>query len=161
MRSGAPDADGRHRPDPAAAPLPPLFVVKVDAQTNAYAFKIPPSPSSPPRPRRTRPAGSSCSPSTSYRTRFGFDELDHRLPAPALDELERRRVAAPRREPRRAACVPVRRGHAVAGSGSGRRGVTEPRWDRDSADVARIVLQRPFRVAIQADLLLQPPEVPA
>ncbi len=148
-----------HRPDPAATPTTPSFVIKIDAQTNAYAFDIPDE-----ELRRAatpdRPGWFFVMAENGYRIRFGFDETDTAVPAltgwdaavwPARDEGPDAGGDGAR--------VPLRRGFAVAGARFGPPVPGTPdqaAWDSDAADVARVALQRPFRVAIQADVLLDP-----
>ena len=158
-RSTPPDADGHHRPDPGQAPLVPMFVIKIDAATNAYAFKI--------RNEELQKPASVDNPGWffvlaehGFRIRFGFDEPPEAGVAFAFDGWQSATwpSADPANDPARAAFVPLRNGHALAGEAFGPpAGVAAdaPTWNHDAADVARIALQRPFRVAIQADVLLQ------
>ena len=49
------------------------------------------------------------------------------------------------------------RGHALAGAEFTpvpNLGEGQPKWNGDAADIARITLQRPVRVAIQAEILV-------
>lgn len=154
VRSGAPDPDNRHRPNPAFPPLAPLFAIKVDPQTNAYAFKIREAELS--TPASVEAYGwFFVFAENSARVRFGFDEVD---PGTVPDFGDWNAGAWPPRDPDEtvcAACVPFARGHALAGAGfEPPGGVSEPLWNRDAADIARITLQQPYRVAIQADVLL-------
>ncbi|HEX8082184.1 MAG TPA: hypothetical protein VF557_18375 [Jatrophihabitans sp.] len=162
--TGNPDhAGGHYRPDPARPPVTPTFVIKVDESTNAYGFEIP-------EEQLTRPAtvGSFgwffVLAEHSFRIRFGFDEAPEPPTPPAPPEPvgfaswnDARWPAADGSQS--AAFVPVVREHAVAGLPFGPPpGLPDGSagWNRDAADIARITLQRPFRVAIQAEILLPP-----
>ena len=134
--------------DPATW-LPPLFTLRVDAATAAYAFAVDPDELRGP-PSSQTPGRFFAFQEHSYRIRFGFDLADTQPPDPnrpfhTWNDLDWDRV-------------PRSRGFAVAG-----RGITPPdsepgagaaRWDRDSADIARICLQRPFRVLIHSHELV-------
>jgi hypothetical protein len=151
VRSGPPDAHGHHRPDPNQPPELPQFVIRVDQQTAAYAFRIAES--------ELMTAASAAAPGwffvfaeNSFRLRFGFDNA--KTPPLNLDGWDNA-VWPPPEGGQHPAFVPVVRGHAIAGVPFGPAD-GDPRWNRDAADIARITLQRPFRVAIQADVLLHP-----
>jgi hypothetical protein len=151
VRSARPDESGRLRPNPAQPALAPTFAIRVDEATTAYAFTIPTAelttPASP-----EAPGWFFVFAEHSFRIRFGFDE-------PPAFRFETWNDAVWPSEGNNPAFVPVVRGHAIAGLPFGPPiGVPPdaPRWDRDAADIARITLQRPFRVAIHADVLLHP-----
>jgi len=159
VRSTHPDADGHHRPDPGQTPVAPMFVIKVDAATNAYAFKIPNAELLTPA-SADNPGWFFVLAEHGFRIRFGFDEPPEPGIAFSFDGWQSATWPSsdPANDPARAAFVPVRNGHAFGGDAfgpPGGLGADAPSWNRDAADVARIALQRPFRVAIQADVLLQ------
>jgi hypothetical protein len=155
--SGAPDADRHYRPDPAAEVTPPLFVITIDAQTKAYAFPLADEelqrPATP-----DRPGWFFVMSENGYRIRFGFDEIDGA--EPALGSWNDAVWPLPGDGPDgggAGAKVPLRRGFAFAGKDFGPPspgGSAQAVWNRDAADIARATLQKPFRVAIQADVLL-------
>lgn len=153
--SGPPDGAGRHRPDATQAPRSPLFVVAIDESTAAYAFDIPDAEIKAPA-TAAAPGWFFVFAEHGFRIRFGFDEP----PASgAIDFGDWNAATWPVDDRSDRAFVPVARGHAIAGAAFGPPGdppITSPAWAHDSADVARIALQRPFRVAIQADVLLHP-----
>lgn len=147
------DESGRLRPDPAASHLLPLFGIRVDESTTAFGFEIAPEDVTAEHSAK-RPAWFFVFAEHSHRIRFGFDEPsegevvvfdtwnDLTWPSPAF--------ASP---------LPVVRGHAFAGAAlepPALVGADGPFWNRDAADIARIALQRPFRVAIQATVLIDP-----
>lgn len=164
VRSGPPDAQGRHRPLDGVDALVPTFVIQVDAQTNAYAFAIP-------EPELLTPASVEAPgwffvfAENGYRMRFGFDvppdppdPPDPPAPPRNLNSWNDAAWPAPDGSSH-PADVPVVRSHAIAGLPFGPPGDTaadRPLWNRDAADIARITLQKPFRVAVQADLLVRP-----
>ncbi len=160
VRSGPPDPPGRHRPDPGRPAEPPAFPIKVDESTMAYAFDIPEAELMTPA---TAQGWFFVFAEHGFRIRFGFDEPP--LEAEALGSWndaawpvdETARVAD---DPlQRPASVPVALGHALAGANFGppaNLGPDAPRWNLDACDIARITLQRPFRVAVQAGVLLHP-----
>ncbi|MEG3630130.1 hypothetical protein [Streptomyces poriticola] len=157
VRSGPPDAQGRHRPLEGTDSLVPSFVIQVDAQTHAYAFAIPEqellTPASP-----EAPGWFFVFAENGYRMRFGFDAPPD-PPAPPRDLASWSDATWPAPDgSSHPTDVPVVRSHAIAGLPFGPPGGTtddQPRWNRDAADIARITLQKPFRVAVQADLLVQ------
>ncbi|MDX6280633.1 MAG: hypothetical protein QOH03_1704, partial [Kribbellaceae bacterium] len=149
VRSGRPDDQGHHRPDPNQPAVHPDFVIRIDEQTAAYAFPIAEAELMTPA-SVDAPGWFFVFAENSFRIRFGFDTTD--APPPAFDSWENA-FWPPDAGQATPACVPVVRGHAIAGTGFGPDG-GDPRWNRDAADIARITLQRPFRVAIQADVLL-------
>jgi hypothetical protein len=156
VRSGSPDNAGRHRPLQGGEALVPSFVIQVDAQTNAYAFEIPEqellTPATP-----EAPGWFFVFAENSYRIRFGFDAPPE-PPAPPRDLASWADAAWPPDGSPHPTSVPVLRSHAIAGLPFGPPGdaaADGPRWNRDAADIARITLQKPFRVAVQADLLVQ------
>jgi hypothetical protein len=157
VRSGPPDPSGRHRPDPAQPPELPIFVIEVDEATTAYAFAISDDDLMTPASAEA-PGWFFVFAEHGFRIRFGFDEPPG--PSAPIDFSGWDQAAWPPGDGRQSpAFVPVVRGHAGAGAGFGPptgAGAEAPSWNRDAADVARIALQRPFRVAIQADVLLHP-----
>lgn len=148
VRSTPPDAAGHHRPDRNRPALEPSFVIRVDDSTIAYAFAVA-------QAELTTPASADAPgwffvfAEHGFRVRFGFDENDTRPDAFTTWNEASWPVGDPH-----PTHVPMVRGHAAAGVDYGSRD-WDPRWNRDSADVARVTLQRPFRVAIQADRLLR------
>ncbi|KGN39706.1 hypothetical protein [Knoellia aerolata] len=154
--SGRPDEAGRHRPDPAAEVFQPLFVITIDAQTKAYAFHIADEELQRPATRE-QPGWFFVMSENGYRIRFGFDEIGTQ--EPALISWDKAVWPLPGDGPDgggAGAKVPLRRGFAFAGTrfdppvpGT----PTQAAWNRDAADIARVTLQKPFRVAIQADVL--------
>jgi hypothetical protein len=157
VRSGPPDESGRHRPDPEQPPEAPIFVIKVDEATTAYAFAISNAELMTPASQQA-PGWFFVFAEHGFRIRFGFDEPPE--PGEPLHFSSWNQAAWPSDDgPQQPAFVPVARGHAIAGAQFGpppNAEVDLPSWNRDAADIARITLQRPFRVAIQADVLLQP-----
>jgi hypothetical protein len=159
VRSGAPDENGHHRPDPTQPPESPIFVIKIDEATMAYAFAIASD-------ELMKPASLEdfgwffVFAEHGFRIRFGFDDPPEPRTPFLFDSWDKASWPSDDREhPARAAFVPVDRGFAVAGAAFGPPSglpAEAPRWSRDSADIARITLQHPFRVAIQADVLLHP-----
>jgi hypothetical protein len=151
VRSGQPDCPGHHRPDPDAAPELPQFAIKVDEQTTAYAFRIAESELSTPASPEA-PGWFFVFAENGFRVRFGFDEpVGPPKPLTTWNDA----VWPPAEGGQHESHVPVARGHAIAGLRFG-PAAGDARWNRDAADIARIALQRPFRVAIQADVLLNP-----
>jgi hypothetical protein len=155
VRSAPPDGSGRLRPDPSQPALVPAFAIRVDEATTAYAFAIPAAelttPASP-----EAPGWFFVFAEHSFRIRFGFDEPP---PSGTAFGFGTWNDAMWPTEGAHPAFVPVVRGHAIAGSPFGPPTdlpAGAPQWNRDAADIARIALQRPFRVAIQADVLLHP-----
>jgi hypothetical protein len=146
---GVPDGDGRFRPDFEQSPVMPVFAVKVDEETSVYAFPIPAE-------ELTTPEGAAAwffvFAEHSFRIRFGFAE---NAPGPLASWAD---AAWPPPGGQADGCVPVERGHAVAGvpfpGPPGNLALEDPQWTKDGADIARIAVQRPFRVAIQARALL-------
>jgi hypothetical protein len=162
-----PDADGnpntpdeaRFRPDPAQPPRPPVFVIRIDEATMAYAFEIPDVELTTPA-TRDAPGWFFVFAEHGYRIRFGFDEVPDD-PNAALDFAGWNDAMWPDGQRQHPGFVPVARGHALAGAPFGPPpgvGPEGPLWNRDAADVARIALQRLYRVAIQAEVLLHPKE---
>jgi hypothetical protein len=150
-----PPPAGSTRPVPDADParwIPPLFVIPVDEQTAAYAFPIDPREVGLP-PSAQQPGWFFAFAEHGYRLRFGFDDPtpvppdgppDSPEPFISWDRLDWSRVPTPR-------------GFALAGGELAPPpglGPDDPRWARDSADIARIALQRPFRVFVHAQRLV-------
>jgi hypothetical protein len=155
VRSAPPDESGRLRPDPVQPALAPTFAIRVDEATTAYAFTIPTAELTTPASAEA-PGWFFVFAEHSFRIRFGFDEPPP--PDTAVGFATWNDAVWPS-EGAHPAFVPVVRGHAIAGLNYGPpSGVPAgaPQWNRDAADIARITLQRPFRVAIQADVLLHP-----
>jgi hypothetical protein len=149
--SGRPDDLGRHRPDPNQPPTLPQFVIRVDEQTAAYAFPLAEAELMTPA-SVDAPGWFFVFAENSFRIRFGFDTA--KSPPLNLDSWDNA-VWPPPEGGQHPAFVPVVRGHALAGLPFGPAD-GDPRWNRDAADIARITLQRPFRIAVQADVLLHP-----
>jgi hypothetical protein len=131
--------------------LPPQFVIRVDEQTAAYAFPIAEAELMAPASVEA-PGWFFVFAENSFRIRFGFDT--GQPPSAGLDSWDQA-LWPPPEGGQHPAYVPVARGHAIAGAPFGPPD-GDPRWNRDATDIARITLQRPFRVAIQADVLLNP-----
>lgn len=154
------DDANRFRPDPAQTPLAPMFVIEVDEATTAYAFEIDNAALMTPA-SRDAPGWFFVFAEHGFRIRFGFDEPPDPDEPPGLDGPlvfdSWDKAAWPPSDGRtHPAFAQVERGHAIAGAGFDSPPSDAPSWKRDSADIARITLQRPFRVAIQADILLHP-----
>ena len=135
-------------PDPAQW-LSPLFAIPVDAQTLAYAFPIDPETLRPP-PSEATPGWFFAFQEHSFRIRFGFDLVEDDPPDPGRPFDTWSDVDWPR--------VPVERGFAVAARElavpTDETGEGSARWNADAADIARICVQRPFRVLIHAHELV-------
>ncbi|WP_026928044.1 hypothetical protein [Granulicoccus phenolivorans] len=148
-RSGPPDQAGRVRPDPTQDAVPPLFAIRIDDATVAYGF---------PLPSTEVDAWFFVFAEHGHRLRFGFDEPPG--PGEAHDYTGWYDLTWPADEQNPGpGTVPQGRGHALAGTAldpPAAPGPDAPAWNRDAADIARIALQRPFRVAIQAAVLLGP-----
>jgi hypothetical protein len=124
----------------------PLFLLPVDPDTAAYAFALDPT-------MLKTPAAPGAEgfffafQEHSYRVRFGFDLPETDPPDPNREYRTWNDLDWPR--------VPQRRGFARADlplpppDDPG-----DAQWNRDAADVARITLQRPFRVLIHAHALV-------
>jgi hypothetical protein len=125
----------------------PLFVIPVDEQTAAYAFKIP-ADALRAAPTPETPGWFVVFQEHSSRMRFGFDARDPNNPPPPFDswqDLDWELVLA--KDPRRS--------FAVAGSDLGPpANPADMRWNRDAADIARIALQHPFRMLIHSSELV-------
>jgi hypothetical protein len=135
-------------PDPDRNPAhwkPPTFVIPLDEQTIAYAFAIAPDAlRSPPTP--AKPGFFFAFQEHSSRPRFGFD-----LSNPVFmvwQDLDWKRVLAV--DP-----IQPSRGFAVAGTSLVPSNPGDTQWNRDSADIARIALQRPFRMLIHSSELVR------
>ena len=149
--SGAPDAAGHHRPDPAQQPRPPIFVIRVDEATSAYAFNIPDVELTTPASAHA-PGWFFVFAEHGFRIRFGFDEPEAPTPLNTWNNAGWPTELVPSGP----ATVPMARGHALAGAEFTpvpNLGEGQPKWNGDAADIARITLQRPVRVAIQAEIL--------
>jgi hypothetical protein len=163
VRSGAPDEQGRHRPDPAQAAEAPIFVIQVDEATAAYAFVIPDTELNAPASAQA-PGWFFVFAEHGFRMRFGFDEPPPESQAALSDwnQVSWPSGAILRGEiPSGPTTVPTSRGHALAGANFGPPPGLDPQgpmWNRDAADIARITLQRPVRVAIQAEILVRSKE---
>ena len=148
---------GNHRPDPAAVVTQPLFVITIDAQTKAYAFHIADDELQRPA-TQDQPGWFFVMSENGFRIRFGFDEIDGVVPD--LRSWNDAVWPLPEDGPDGGGTgptVPLRRGFAFAGADYGPPVPGTPAqavWNRDAADIGRITLQKPFRVAIQADVLL-------
>ncbi|WP_134741609.1 hypothetical protein [Nocardioides sp. 503] len=154
--SDPPDDRGRFRPSATQPVRLPLFVISVDAQTNAYAFDVPEAELLAPASTQA-PGWFFVFAENSFRVRFGFDVATD---PPAVLDSWNQAVWPPGDGGGTGPFVPVVRGHAVGGVPFGPPAPPSAdgaSWDRDAADIARISLQRPFRVAMQADVLLGAP----
>jgi hypothetical protein len=133
---------GQHRPMPDADPDTwqlPLFIIRIDDSTAAYAFKVAPEQLSAPGAE----GWFFVFQEHSYRIRFGFDRS-------ATAEFNTwNDLAWP--------MVPTDgRGFAHA-AGALKPPPDNPRgakWGTDAADMARITLQKPLRVGIHASTLV-------
>jgi hypothetical protein len=137
--------DGTHLAlDTAAQWLAPLFSLPIDASTTAFAYALTPEVT-----KSNLAAGNAgwyfVFSEPVAGPRFNFDAA----PGPDLKfwtDLDWARV-------------PQGRGFAIAGVDIGvtpfaETGADAARWNRDSADMARIAFARPFRVGYHADELL-------
>jgi hypothetical protein len=139
----------RYRPDPAKPALEPVFVIRVDESTVAYAFAVPHDALMTPA-SAAAPGWFFVFAEHGFRIRFGFDEPGGRLTD--FDSWDKATWPGDGQHP---SFVPVVGGHARAGAAYGPPPAPgRPLWNRDAADVARATLQRPFRIAVQADILL-------
>ena len=140
--AAAPAVDARTAVLDPAQWQPPVFVLRIDEQTAAYAFRHP-DPDSLTLDPAVAPGLFFAFQEHTYRIRFGFDlpgtTPDFRV-WPDLDW----------------GGVPQQRGFALAD-----RDLAPPpddttgaRWRRDAADIARITLQRPFRVLVHSHALV-------
>ena len=138
-------------PAAGAAAREPLFTIRIDESTNAYAFELPKDQLGP-APTREAPGWFFVFQEHSYRMRFGFDVLpDPPTPQPEFSSWDG--LAWPNQ--RGSGEVPMDRDFARAGAGlAPPAGVTDPTWNRDATDVARIALRRPFKLAYHAHKLL-------
>ena len=131
----------------------PLFALRVDDATMAFAFAIERSEleASPER----EPGWFVVLQEHSHRIRFGFDAPGANAGFHTWNDLAWPPEPPEPPEPPGAA-VPTPRGFARADQPL-RRPDAEPsdaEWARDSADIARIALQRPFRLVIHASALV-------
>jgi hypothetical protein len=127
----------------------PFFVIPVDPQTAAYAFKIGEDEVQEVDPGSGRSKWFFVFQEHGYRIRFGFDEPE--VPAVALaawNDLSWDGVPT----------QPGRPGFAFAGTPLGQppneQAAGDPIWGHGSADVARIAFQQPVRVFRSARTLL-------
>jgi hypothetical protein len=124
-----------------------LFVIPIDASTAAYAFAVPRDELGPPH----RPGWFFVFQEHDYRMRFGFD-LPPDPPSDSFatfDQLDWHHVDL------------GKRGFASVGADLRPSGANDGlSWGpgSDSVNIARIALQKPFRVAMHADLLVKPAE---
>ena len=144
---------GHFVPDPQGTTADSLFLIRIDESTNAYAFKLPVDELTA-TPTAEAPGWFFVFQEHSYRMRFGFGQLD---PPPAemppFDSWDD--VAWP--GGRVAGEVPMDRMFAFAGTDLARPSgfvQGDPDWNSDATDIARIALQRPFRMAFQSHMLL-------
>jgi hypothetical protein len=127
----------------------PLFVLPIDDQTMAYAFAVPPDelralPSEP------SPGWFFAFQENSTRMRFGFDIGDGAAADPPFntwDDLTWNRILAAHPDGARM----FARADAVFGAPEQ---PGDKQWNRDATDVARISLQKPFRMLIHASELV-------
>jgi hypothetical protein len=153
----APQADSSLRPDQNQPPLSPSFVIEVDEDITAYAFSIQ-SAELTAEPTVATPGWFFVLAEHGHRIRFGFDIPPGPDEAIGFASWDEARWPTPDGG-QHPSFVPMRRGHVVAGEAFAPSG-QDPlgrAWNRDSADVARITLQRPYRVAIHAAILLRSP----
>lgn len=157
VHSGLPDDAGHHRPDPNGPSKSPIFTIEVDEATMAYGFEISNAELVAPA-SAAKPGWFFVFAEHGFRIRFGFDEPPDAGERIDLSSWDQASWPASDGGPQ-PSFVPLARGHASAGAGfgpAGNAGPDGPRWNRDAADIARIALQRPFRVAVQAEVLLRP-----
>ncbi|TRW86254.1 hypothetical protein FK535_07260 [Mycolicibacterium sp. 018/SC-01/001] len=125
----------------------PLFTLPVDESTALYAFGIP-SQELRTMPTRDEPGWFFAFQENSTRIRFGFDVGPAQAPGFATwDDLTWDRVldALPKSE------RPFARAGATL---AGPENPGDKEWNRDAADMARIALQKPFRMLIHASELV-------
>jgi hypothetical protein len=123
----------------------PTFVITIDEQTIAYAFAIAPDVlRSPPTP--AKPGFFFAFQEHSNRPRFGFDVSNEVFTR--WQDLDWKRVLA-------ADTIQPSRGFAVAGVNLAPINPGDMQWNRDSADIARIALQHPFRMLIHSSELVR------
>ncbi|HWC25462.1 MAG TPA: hypothetical protein VG474_02660, partial [Solirubrobacteraceae bacterium] len=120
----------------------PAFVVRIDEQTAAYAFRHP-DPASLRLPPDQAPGLFFVFQEHTYRIRFGFDAPGTTPTLDFWDDLDW-------------GDVPQERGFALADRPlpTPPKDTTGARWRHDAADVASIALQRPFRVLIHSHRLV-------
>ena len=134
--------------DPASW-RPPLFAVPIDEQTVAYAFAVPPGE------LRTLPTPQSpgwffAFQENSTRIRFGFDIGDGAAADPPFttwDDLTWSRILAAHPDGARLFARADATFAAPQQPG-------DKQWNRDAIDIARITLQKPFRMLIHASELV-------
>jgi hypothetical protein len=140
-------------PAPGVGAREPLFLIRIDDSTNAYAFELPVGELGP-APTREAPGWFFVFQEHSYRMRFGFDVLpDPPAAQPGFGSWND--LAWPNQ--RGAGEVQMDRDFARAGADVASPpglGEGDPVWNRDATDIARIALQRPFRLAYHAHRLL-------
>jgi hypothetical protein len=141
------------RAEPGAPPVadvdpanwkPPLFVIAIDAQTTAYAFGIPPDDLRPP-PTASKPGWYFAFQEHSSRIRFGFDIANTEFTT--WNDLDWNRILAAHPDGARR----FARADAALASPAN---PGDMQWNRDATDIARITLQRPFRMLIHASELV-------
>jgi hypothetical protein len=137
MVVAAAPAASPQQPDPDQSTWqPPLFVLPIDASTAAYAFDVGPDA------LLDENAGFFfVFQEHSHRLRFGFDLESEDFES--WNQLDWARV-------------PMDRSFAFAGRriDPGPQDPDDRAWDSDAADIARITLQQPFRLAIHATQLV-------
>ncbi len=127
----------------------PLFALPVDDLTTAYAFEVPPDELRA-LPTEQHPGWFFAFQENSTRIRFGFDIGDGGAAEPAFDtwdDLTWNRMLAAHPDGARM----FARADAVFDA-PGQPG--DKQWNRDATDVARITLQKPFRMLIHASELV-------
>lgn len=138
--------------DTAAEWIPPLFPLRLDARTTAFAFPL--------RPADLRSDISNArggyyfvfsEPVTAPR--FGFDQ-ESTQPLRKWSDLNWRHVlegSYPFARPRKSIAIPPDEPRPPEGEAL----YPAPQWDNDAADIARIAFAKPFRVVYHADVLLK------
>ena len=152
--AAAPALQGAGGDQPAANEDPaswraPLFALPIDDQTMAYAFAVPPDELRA-LPTPQSPGWFFAFQENSTRMRFGFDIGDGAVVDPPFttwDDLTWNRILAAHPDGAR----------SFARADAALAAPQEPgdkQWNRDATDIARISLQKPFRMLIHASELV-------
>jgi hypothetical protein len=152
--AAAPALQGAGGDQPAANEDPaswraPLFALPIDDQTMAYAFAVP-SDELRALPTPQSPGWFFAFQENSTRMRFGFDIGDGAVVDPPFttwDDLTWNRILAAHPDGAR----------SFARADAALAAPQEPgdkQWNRDATDIARICLQKPFRMLIHASELV-------